>query len=252
MPAALTSKIDPVTGFVDFLKPKYESAEKAQKFFEKFTSINYNATTQSFKFKFQYSAFTNVEGLKDPWTVCSSNDDRYRWNAKLNQGKGQQELVKVTEALVDLFGKNNIEYGNGEDIKNQIAQQTSADFFKELMRLLATLLSLRHNNGKKGDEERDFILSPVSPFFNSINASESEPKDADANGAYHIALKGLWALQQIGKMEDLKKVKLAISNKDWFQFVQERRVYDTNKHGLSLTHQPKLESTANNETITEH
>ena len=46
------------------------------------------------------------------------------------------------------------------------------------------------------------------------------PKDADANGAYHIALKGLWCLQQINKADDIKKIKLAISNREWLEFVQ--------------------------------
>ncbi|MCB4762240.1 MAG: type V CRISPR-associated protein Cas12a/Cpf1, partial [Sulfurovum sp.] len=36
VPAAYTSKIDPATGFIDFLKPKYESVEKSQTFFSKF------------------------------------------------------------------------------------------------------------------------------------------------------------------------------------------------------------------------
>ena len=49
------------------------------------------------------------------------------------------------------------------------------------------------------------------------------PVDADANGAYHIALKGLWALQN-GITEDKSgKPKLKpISNDEWFTFAVER------------------------------
>ena len=45
------------------------------------------------------------------------------------------------------------------------------------------------------------------------------PKNADANGAYHIALKGLLLLKErINKNAD--KVDLKISHEDWFKFVQ--------------------------------
>jgi len=46
------------------------------------------------------------------------------------------------------------------------------------------------------------------------------PKDADANGAYHIALKGLYLLQQINAVDENERVDLGIKNEDWFKFVQ--------------------------------
>lgn len=62
-------------------------------------------------------------------------------------------------------------------------------------------------------------------FFNSEKAGDNLPKDADANGAFNIARKGLWVLQQIRKTdeENLTKLKLAISNREWLQFAQENR-----------------------------
>jgi CRISPR-associated protein Cpf1 len=85
---------------------------------------------------------------------------------------------------------------------------------------------LRHNNGEKNDSEQDYILTPVADnkgqFFDSRKAETSMPQNADANGAYHIALKGLWCMQQINEASDLKKINLAISNKEWLRFVQER------------------------------
>jgi CRISPR-associated protein Cpf1 len=221
VPAALTSKIDPITGFVDFLKPKYESIPKAQDFFSKFKNIHFNTTKNRFEFAFDYRDFQpNFANGKTDWVVCSSNDERFRWNAKLNQGKGDQECIRVTEALEDLLGRYEIPYAQGLDLKKSIVTQTSADFFKELMRLLSTLLSLRHNNGKKGTDEKDYILSPVEPFFNSLHASETQPKDADANGAYHIAKKGLLLLKRLNEIPDGKKPELAIKNADWLTFAQ--------------------------------
>jgi CRISPR-associated protein Cpf1 len=119
-----------------------------------------------------------------------------------------------------------VHYKNGKDLIPQITSQESADFFKALMKSLSVTLSLRHNNGEKGDKEQDYILSPVADskgnFYDSRKADNAMPKDADANGAYHIALKGLWCLEQINKAQNLKKVNLAMSNKEWLQFKQSK------------------------------
>jgi CRISPR-associated protein Cpf1 len=235
VPAWNTSKIDPATGFVDFLKPRYESVTKSQEFISKFKSISFNKEKERFEFVFDYTDFTNrAEGSQTKWTVCADNQTRYFFNKQLNQNKGGQEPIKVCEALEVLFAEAGITYGNGANIKDQIVAQTSTDFFKKLLKYLATTLSLRHNNGLKGVEEQDFILSPVASsthqgfethdefFFDSRKATDKQPKDADANGAYHIALKGLWVLHQLGKANDLNKPNLAISNKDWLAFAQNK------------------------------
>jgi hypothetical protein len=137
----------------------------------------------------------------------------------LNNGSGGQEHYNVAQRLELLFGENKITYGSGENLITQIETLTSADFFKTLMKLLNVTLSLRHNNGEKGEKEQDYILSPIKSkegiLFDSRKASSIQPKDADANGAYNIARKGLWVLEQIDKSEELKSLKLAISNKEW-------------------------------------
>ena len=49
------------------------------------------------------------------------------------------------------------------------------------------------------------------------------PVDADANGAYNIARKGLWAISQIKNAEtdqELKKARISITNKEWLEFAQ--------------------------------
>jgi len=227
VPAWNTSKTDPATGFVDFLKPRYENLKQAKEFFEKFDSIHFNSKENYFEFVFDYKNFTEkAEGARTKWTVCTTDEDRYAWNKTLNNNRGRQEKYDVTGRLKSLFDEKGVEYKNGKDLKPQIARQESADFFKALMRNLSITLSLRHNNGEKGDKEQDYILSPVADgkdrFFDSRKAGDDMPKDADANGAYHIAMKGLWCLEQINKADDLKKIKLAISNKEWLQFIQAR------------------------------
>lgn len=76
--------------------------------------------------------------------------------------------------------------------------------------------------------EEDYILSPVSiegrHFCSLEEANKGRdasgnwisklPVDADANGAYHIALKGLYLLMN----PQIKKIE----NEKWFQFMVEK------------------------------
>ena len=144
-------------------------------------------------------------------------------------GKGGTEEYNITEELKKLFDHHNIAYEEGTNLIESIASNTGTEFFKRLNKLLNVTASLRHNNGKKGKEERDFILSPVAnsegAFFNSLEADETQPENADANGAYHIALKGLWALQSIRKTDTdrMAKLNLVVSNEEWLNFAQAKQ-----------------------------
>jgi CRISPR-associated protein Cpf1 len=72
----------------------------------------------------------------------------------------------------------------------------------------------------------DYLQSPVADdngvFYNSNTCDKTLPENADANGAYNIARKGLWMVRQIKAADDLEKVKLAVSNKEWLLFAQEK------------------------------
>ena len=75
------------------------------------------------------------------------------------------------------------------------------------------------------NSEVDYLISgkeQTRPVFDSRQADATQPKDADANGAYHIAKKGLMWLEQINAFngEDWKKLDLDKTNRGWLQFVQ--------------------------------
>ena len=78
------------------------------------------------------------------------------------------------------------------------------------------------------NSEVDYLISPVADknghFYDSRTCPSSLPKNADANGAYNIARKGLMLIQQLRKAkadnEDLDKVKFDITNKSWLNFAQ--------------------------------
>ena len=64
-------------------------------------------------------------------------------------------------------------------------------------------------------------------FYNTYKESARLPKDADANGAYCIALKGLYEVKQIkenwDKNQEFSREVLKIKHTDWFDFIQNKR-----------------------------
>ena len=225
VPAWNTSKIDPTTGFVNLFNAKYESVGKSQEFFALFDTIHWNTSKNYFEFKFDYNNFTTrAEGTLTKWTLCTYGEriNTFRNADKNNQWDNQE--VNLPQQFEDLFGKYNITYGDGKCIKTQIVSQTDKSFFSDLTHFFKLTLQMRNSIT---NSEVDYLISPAmnskGEFYDSRKADTSLPKDADANGAYHIAKKGLWVLEQIKEADDLKKVKMAISNKEWLSFVQNKK-----------------------------
>ena len=223
VPAWLTSKIDPTTGFVDLLKPRYTSVAAAQEFVSRFQRISYNAAENMFEFTFNYDDFqAHTQDFRKQWTICS-NGERIR-SFRNASGVWEQEIVVLTTAFQNLFAAYQIP--QSEDMKPAILAQTEKDFFSQLIYLLRLTLQMR--NSMTGCVDVDYLISPVrnqeGTFYDSRDAQETLPKDADANGAYHIARKALWAIEKIKQVqteEDLKTVKLAVTNKEWLRYMQE-------------------------------
>lgn len=74
--------------------------------------------------------------------------------------------------------------------------------------------------------ETDYLVSPVADesgvFYDSRSCGDTLPKNADANGAYNIARKGLMLIGQIKETKDLANFKYDISNKAWLNFAQQK------------------------------
>jgi len=222
VPAWNTSKMDPVTGFVNLFDTRYENMEKAKTFFNKFNSIHYNQTKGYFEFEFDYNNFTaKAEGTKTNWTLCTYQNriETFRNTAKNSQWDNRE--ITLTGEFIKLFEQHGIDYKNNNKLKSAIVMQTDKAFFERLLYLLKLTLQMR--NSITGTET-DYLISPVAnekgEFYDSRKANIIMPQNADANGAYNIARKGLWVVKQINKTDDLKKIKLAISNKEWLSFVQ--------------------------------
>ncbi len=225
VPAYHTSKVCPTTGFVNLLCPKYETIEKTKDYFGKFEKISFNESGDYFEFQFNYNEFTNkAEGSKLDWTVCSHGERLENFKDTDNNNQWTSREVNLTKELKQLFHNSSIDYSNEQCIKDLIIEQSDSQFFKSIIRLLKLILQMR--NSKIGTDE-DWLISPVrdksGKFFDSRVADGSMPQNADANGAYHIALKSLMMLRQLNKHEEeIKKFKPDLSNRAWYEFVQSR------------------------------
>ncbi|WGK68194.1 type V CRISPR-associated protein Cas12a/Cpf1 [Candidatus Haliotispira prima] len=217
VPAYHTSKICPTTGFVNVLYPRYETTEKAKSYFEKFNEIRYNG--KYFEFDCTLSQFTTkAEGSTDHWVICA-HGTRLENQRMKDTNSWKTEEIDLTKEFIRLFEGSGIDYRQG-DLRSRIAEQSNSTFFKALMRLLRLTLQMR--NSRTGTDE-DWMVSPVKDangeFFDSRKAGDNLPKDADANGAYHIGLKGLLMLKKLNSA----KADLKITNKDWYQFAQDKK-----------------------------
>lgn len=214
-------KVNRLIHFVNLFYMKYESVEKSKEFINNFTSILYNQERQYFEFLFDYSAFTSkAEGSRLKWTVCSKGErvETYRNPKKNNEWDTQK--IDLTFELKKLFNDYSISLLDG-DLREQMGKIDKADFYKKFMKLFALIVQMRNS-----DEREDKLISPVlneyGAFFET-GKNERMPLDADANGVYNISRKGLWIIEKIKNtdVEQLDKVKLTISNKEWLQYAQE-------------------------------
>ncbi len=223
IPAWNTSKMDPTTGFVNLFYTKYESIEKTKEFISKFDSITFNGQRSYFEFGFDYNNFTyKAEGSKTDWTICSygTRIENYRNTEKNNEWDSR--VVNLTKQFITLFEEKDISYLR-DDLKEQILDVKDATFYQKFMKLFSLMVQMRNSDSKTGEDK---IVSPVLNKYGEFfvtGSSDSVPLDADANGAFNIARKGLWVVEQIQQtdIDKLDKLKLAISNKEWLQYAQE-------------------------------
>lgn len=222
VPAYLTSKIDPTTGFANLFYVKYENVEKAKEFFNRFDTISYNKVAGYFEFAFDYKKFTDrAYGTRNQWTICTYGERIIKYRNTEKNNSFDDKTIVLSQEFKELFNAYGIDYENGANLKNKIMSIEEADFFRGLTRLFQQTLQMRNSSN---DGTRDYIISPVmndnGEFFNSEVSDASKPKDADANGAFNIARKGLWVLEQIRNTPSGDKLNLAMSNAEWLEYAQ--------------------------------
>ena len=234
VPAAYTSKIDPKTGFANlFITKGLTNVEKKKSFFEKFDAVRYDEKEECFVFSIDYSKLCDNADYQKKWDIYTRGE-RLVYSKKENKTFS----VKPTEKLKEIFDDKGINWKNEENFLHSIlsvdAEKANAPFFDELLRSFNTSLQMRNSIPNSSNAEDDYLISPIKAedgtFFDSreqfsLGKDAKLPIDADANGAYHIALKGLYLLKNNFNQNDKGYIE-NISNADWFKFVQEKEYLD--------------------------
>jgi len=263
VPAAYTSKIDPSTGFINIFDfKKYSGSginakvKDKKEFLMSMNSIRYiNEGSEEyekighrelFAFSFDYNNFKtyNVSSPVNEWTAYTYGE---RIKKLYKDGRWlRSEVLNLTENLIKLMEQYNIEYKDGHDIREDIShmdETRNADFICSLFEELKYTVQLRNSKSEAEDENYDRLVSPIlnshNGFFDSSDYKENEksddiiddkqimPKDADANGAYCIALKGLYEINKIKENwsddKKLKESELYIGVTEWLDYIQNRR-----------------------------
>ena len=223
IPAWMTSKIDPVTGFVDLMKPRYSNVEDAKNFLSRFKSICFNEKDNYFEFFFNYNDFLRgTTDYRKEWTVCTFGERIKNYRNPEKNSEWDSVTINLTDEFIKLFDEFSVDY-HSENLKELIISNEQKAFFEKLLHLLALTLQMRNSIP---NSDIDYLISPVKNkngvFYDSRKFTNESalPADADANGAYNIARKGLWAIDQIKDAEDISTVKLSISNAEWLRFAQ--------------------------------
>lgn len=216
-----TSKIDPTTGFVNLLRIKYTSVDDSVSFISKFKRIAYNG--EYFEFDIDYNDFTEkASGTKTNWTLCSYGTRIINFRNPEKNSEWDSKEVNITEKIMRLLLEYSIDIRQ-ENLVKQIIEINKKDFFKEFLNCLNLVVQIRNSIT---NSDIDYMISPIknanNEFFDTRNYDSNSylPCDADANGAYNIAKKGLWIMEQIRNTES-NKINLAISNKEWLNYAQE-------------------------------
>lgn len=257
VPPAYTSKIDPATGFVDVFKFKSNGKEGAAKvtndrkeFLSKFDSIKYAAKNddreEMFAFTFNYDNFIthNTVVAKNEWTAYTFGS---RIQKVIENGRyTRSEEVMLTERMKKLLDENGIEYRDGHNLVEDIQafeSDSGAAVINGIFHIFRLIVQLRNSKRETEDADYDRLISPVmnenGEFFDSFKYKELDEKsdgtgqkadmpiDADANGAYCIALKCLFEAKKIkldwNKSDNKNKDLLSVTNADWFNFIQNKR-----------------------------
>jgi CRISPR-associated protein Cpf1 len=224
IPAAYTSKIDPITGFANhFNFNDVTNAEKRKAFLMNMERIEMK--NGNVEFEFDYRKFKTFQtDYQNVWTV-NTLGKRIVFDPEMRKAKD----IYPTQEIVTAFKEKGIILKDETDLKSLIADieanAKNASFYYAIFDAFKRTLQMRNSNATT---DEDYILSPVAvngkQFCTTDEANKGKdandnwlsklPVDADANGAYHVALKGLYLLNN----PQTKRIE----NEKWFQFMVEK------------------------------
>lgn len=216
IPAAYTSSIDPTTGFVNhFSRITVRTAFDRRSFIQSMKSIKYCAEESGFKFGFDYRDFgLSKFDFRNEWTV-STREVRSKYSSK----DKDYVLLNPTADLCTALERNEIPFLDGQELKDSIVN-SGQKVIDVAFRSFMDSLRMRFT-----DWTSDNIKSPVKNnggYYYISGETGGFPKDADANGAFNIALKGKLSLEKIDDDSERNCIISTVTSPEWIRYVQKR------------------------------
>ncbi len=224
--ANYTSVTDPKTGWrkTVYLKKGSEESIKEQ-ILEKFTDIGFDGKDYFFEYEDDFT------GKK--WRIWSGKDGKALLRYRGKRGKDkyewiieEQDIVEILDGVFQKFDKNRSLYGQiKEGIK--LIKYNEHTAWESLRFAIDLIQQIRNSGDVEKKEDDNFLLSPVKDengkHFDSREYENQEnadmPRDADANGAFNIARKGLIMHEHIKQWKKdgarNKDLNLFISDREW-------------------------------------
>ncbi len=213
--ANYTSQTDPVTGWRKsrYLAPGSKNNIR-QQILEKFSEIIFDGNDYVFEY---------TDSVGTQWKLYSGKDGQSLkrfYNKKNRDGLWFNEEINVNALLDEVF--NTIKHK--KSIRAEIKEDPGCELDYERLRKAIELLQQIRNFGTSKGEE-DFLLSPVrnqsGEHFDSRTATNDQPQNGDANGAYKIARKGILVTEHIRR-----GYKLFISDPEWDAYLAGKEVWE--------------------------
>ena len=212
VPASYTSVVDPVTGFANLFFLNRVKKDNYIDFYKRFSEISYDPQASHFIFRFNYKDFGNYCRIKNPpsrnWDIISGQ--RIKFVKELRK----TVTVDTTNELKQLFETKGVDFASGDNILPQILGDVS--LLPAVNYLFRLIMELRYTIG-----DTDAIVSPaLDEKGNYFDTREhvlggKYPVNADANGAFNIARKGILLVNKL--KQDVTSP--FITNKEWFEHV---------------------------------
>lgn len=246
--ANYTSVTDPATGWRKTIYIKNGKEEDIQnQILEKFSDFGFDGKDYYFEYTEAHAGYA--------WRMYSGKNGeplpRFQNRKQLQQDKNiwkpeQINVVKILDQLFANFDKTKsfkAQVENGVELRRIDGRSETA--WQSLRYALDIIQQIR-NSGEKNSKDDNFLYSPVrnengehfDTRHHENNGDLSEIVDADANGAYNIARKGLimdshikhWIKSGRSKMKkdgkETSDLDLFISDKEWDLWLLNRKQWE--------------------------
>lgn len=223
--ANYTSQTDPATGWRKTIYLKTWSEERIkEQIVTHFSDIGYDGQDYYFEYR---------DKIGKTWILYSWKKGKSLTRFRGIRGKEKNvwkieeiNIPKMLDEIFSWFDKNRSFLSQILDEGMEIKKIDEHTAWESLRFTIDLIQQIRNSGDKNRREDDNFLLSPVRDeygnHFDTREQKEWLPKDADANGAYNIARKGIIMSEYIRANTDPKDIDLFVSDEEWDLWLTDR------------------------------